>query len=145
MLKVAVVILIVMHVFAGIVALAVLVAPSTMLRSTFKAITGKALDSVQDDDLMKVILNRQRMVGFYALISVIFSFFVLFAGFRKAQKWAWWCFLIAAGIAWLGGLINFIVIGSLMYILIFAIGTALLLVGILLPVKVFFAGSEEEA
>lgn len=145
MLKVAVVILIVMHVFAGIVALAVFIAPNTMLRSTFKAVTGKPLSSVQDNDQMKLILNRQRMVGFYAVISVIFSFFVLFAGFRKAQKWAWWCFLIAAGVAWLGGLISNVVIGSLMYILIFAIGIVLLLVGILLPVKMFFAGPAKEA
>jgi len=145
MLKVAVVILAVMHIFAGIVALASFIAPKTMIRSTFEAMTGKEIDSVQDADLLKVILNRQSKVGFYALSTVVFSLFVLFAGFRKAQKWAWWCFLIVGGIVWGEGLISYILIGSMMYILIYAIGTALLLLGVLLPIKAFFGTEVEEA
>jgi len=145
MLKVAVVILAVMHIFAGIVALASFIAPKTMIRSTFEAMTGEEIDSVQDADLLKVILNRQSKVGFYALSTVVFSLFVLFAGFRKAQKWAWWCFLIVGGIVWGEGLISYILIGSMMYILIYAIGTALLLLGVLLPIKAFFGTEVEEA
>ena len=144
MLKVAVVILIVMHVFAGFVALMAFIAPKMMLKSTYKAMTGNALDSVQDADFLKVVSNRQSKVGFYALTTVVFCFFVLIAGFRKAQKWAWWCLLIVAGVTWLEGLISYIIIGSLMYILIYAIGTVLLFVGVLLPVKEFFAKTAEQ-
>lgn len=144
MLKVAVVILIVVHVYAGLYCLTTIVAPKKMLESTFEAVTGKALDTLQDADHLKVMTNRNRKTGFYALISVIFSFFVLFTGFQKAEKWAWWCFLIGGGIAWLGGLIDYIVLGSKMHIVLQAIGTAAFLVGILLPVKVFFAKEVEE-
>ena len=138
MLKAAVVILIIAHVFAGIYTLMTFAAPKVMMKSTFKAVTGKALDSVQDADYLKVLSNRQRTLGFYAVIAVIYSFFVLFAGFRKAQKWAWWAFLVGGGIAWVGGLINNIALGSKMHIALQASGTVIFLVGILIPIKAFF-------
>jgi len=143
MLKVAVIILIVVHIFAGIYSGLTVIAPRMMLKSTFKAMTGNELDSVQDADHLKVTLNRNRKAGFYALVTVIFSFFVLFAGFRKAQQWAWWCFLIGGGVAWLGGLIDYIILGSAMHIVLQAVGTVLFLLGVLLPVKAFFSEAPE--
>jgi len=139
MLKVAVVILAVASVYAGIYSLMVFTVPETMAQINFKAITGKTLDSVQDADYLRAASNETRITGLYALTTVISCFFILFAGFRKAQKWAWWAFLVVGGIAWLWGVIDNIVIGNKLHIPLQAIGLVLFLVGILLPVKVFFA------
>jgi uncharacterized membrane protein HdeD (DUF308 family) len=65
-------------------------------------------------------------------------FFVLFMGFKKAQRWAWWAFLFAGGIAWIFGLVTQIAEGDMMNMIGHVIGIGLWLVGILLPIKVFF-------
>ena len=142
MLKVAVIVLIVMLAYAGIYSLMTIIAPNLMMGSTFKAATGKALDS-QDPDF-KVLLGGQRLAGVFALTTVISGFFVLFAGFRKAQKWAWWAFLVVAGIAWLWGLISSITIVDKMNMILYIIGTVIFLVGLLLPIKEFFVKGAEK-
>ncbi len=102
-MKVAVIILAIGSIFAGIYSGLTIIAPKLMLKSTFVAMTGKELDSIQDADHLRVMLNRNRRAGLYALASTILSFFILFTGFRKAEKWAWWAFLVGGGIAWLWG------------------------------------------
>jgi len=144
MLKVAVIILAVGTIYAGIYSLMGIIAPEMMVQSAFEAITGKTLDSVQDADYLGALSHEVRLEGLYALTAVIFSFAILFAGFRKAQRWAWWAFLVGGGIAWLWGLIDAIVIGNKLHIPLQAIGVVLFLVGILLPVKVFFGKEAEE-
>jgi hypothetical protein len=145
MLRVAVILLAIGSIFAGAYSLTTVIAPRMMLESTFEAVTGSNLGSVEDADHLKVMLNRHRRAGLYALVSVIFSFFVLFTGFRKAEKWAWWAFLVGGGLAWLWGLIDYIVVGSTMHIVLQAVGTGIFLVGVLLPVGVFFAKAPAEA
>jgi hypothetical protein len=54
-------------------------------------------------------------------------------------KWAWWGFLIGGGIVWVWGVASSIIIGDIFYLALQLIGLILLIVGILLPVKEFFA------
>ena len=145
MLKVAVVIAIIGTIYAGLYSLTAIIAPKVMMQSTFEAVTGKTVESVQDVDCLRVVSKQTRAAGFYALTAVIFAFFILFVGFRKAQKWAWWAFLIGAGIAWLWGIIDGIVTGNNLHLLLHAIGLVLLLVAGLLPIKVFFAKEAQES
>jgi len=145
MLKVAVIILAVACVYAGIYSLMAIITPETMVQSTFEAVTGKTVDSVQDADYLKALSHETRGAGFYALAAVIFSFAILFTGFRKAQQWAWWSFLVGSSVAWLWGIIGGIVTGDKLHLSLHAIGMVLLLAGILLPVKVFFGKAVEEA
>jgi hypothetical protein len=114
-------------------------------RGTFKNITGKELDSVQDAGYLSVLLDRQRSLGMFALTSLISGFFILFVGFRKAQKWAWWALLFVFGIGYLWGLIHNIVNVDTLNITLMAIGMVLLLIGLLLPVKDFFAEAGGES
>lgn len=144
MLKVAVVILIVMLAYGGIYSLMNIIVPEVIMKSSFKAMTGKALDTV-DADSLKALKASHRYMGVYAVVTVVFGFFILFAAFRKAQKWAWWNFLIAGGIMWLWGLIHSIVIGDTANLIAHIIGIVIFLVGVLLPVKEFFAKEAEEA
>jgi len=145
MLKVAVIILIVMLAYAGVYALMTVIAPKVIIESSFKAVTGESLDSVKDAGYLKELSLSHRYMGIYALGIVILGFFVLFAGFRKAQKWAWWALLIALGIAWLWGSINTIAVVDTGNLIAHIIGMVLFLVGIFLPVKEFFAKEVKEA
>lgn len=141
MLKVAVVILIVMLAYAAVYSLMNLVVPEVMMKSSLEAMTAKPPGDA--GEYLKPLTVGQRNVGVHALATTIAGFFVLFAGFRKAQKWAWWSFLVVGGIAWVGGLIISIAIGDTMNMIFLIIGTVLCLVGILLPIKSFFAKAAE--
>ena len=138
MLKVAVIVLIVMLAYAGVYSLMSVIVPRVMMGSTFTAITGKALDSIQDAGYLKALSGRQRNVGLYALTTVIAGFFFLFVGFQKAQRWAWCGLLVVGSIAWLWGLIYSLVIGDKVNSLLMAIGMVIFLVGLLIPIKEFF-------
>ena len=149
MLKVAVIILIVMLAYGGIYSLMSIIVPKVIMKSALEATTGKTLDNAQDDGYMKALTGGRRNHGLYALTTTIAGFFVLFAGFRKGQKWAWWAFLVVGGIAWLWGLLYSIVIVDKVNIPFMAIGMVIFLVGLLLPIKEFFAkraegGAKEE-
>ena len=145
MLKVAVVVLIVMLAYGGIYSLINVIAPKVITGSSFKAITGQALDSVTDAGYLRALSGSHRYMGVYSLATVICGFFVLFGAFQKAQKWAWWSFLVVSSIMWLWGLINSIIIVDAGNLTGHIIGMVLFLVGILIPVKVFFVKAAEQA
>jgi len=138
MMRIAVLILVIMLAYAGIYSLMSIFVPKLVMESIFSAITDKPLSGIQDAGYLKALSGRQMHAGIYALTTVIAGFFVLFAGFQKAQKWGWWGFLIVGGIAWLWGLIYSIVIADNFNIIFMLIGTVLLLVGLFLPFKAFF-------
>ena len=138
MMRIAVLILVIMLAYAGIYSLMSIFVPKLVMESIFSAITDKPLSSIQDAGYLKALSGRQMHAGMYTLTTVIAGFFVLFAGFQKAQKWGWWGFLVVGGIAWLWGLIYSIVIGDNLSIIFMLIGTVLLLVGLFLPYKSFF-------
>jgi len=145
MLKVAVIILIIMLAYGGIYSLMSIIVPKVMMKSAFAATTGKTLDNARDDGYMKALTGGRRNHGLYALTTTIAGFFVLFAGFRKAQKWAWWAFLVVGGIAWLWSLVYAIIIVDKVAIPFTAIGMVMFLVGLLIPIKAFFGKGAEEA
>ena len=139
MLKVAVVILTVMLAYGCFYSLMGIVAPKLVIASSLVATAGKTLDDAKDAGYLKALTVSQRNVGVFALASAVSGFFVLFAAFQKAQKWAWWSFLAIGGIAWLGGLIITIAIGDKMNMIFHLIGLVIFLAGLLIPIKVFFA------
>lgn len=139
MLKVATIILVIMLAYAGIYSIMSLIAPKVMIGSAFQAVTGETLESVQNAGYLKALLRGQRNMGLFALTTVISGFFVLFAGFRKAEKWAWWAFLVVGGLTWLWGLINAIIIVDKVNLPMQLVGIVIFLVGLLIPIKVFFA------
>ena len=144
MLKVAVVILVVMLAYACVYSLLGLIVPKVLLGSSLKA-SGKSVEQAEKDGYLGIIATGQRNVGVFAMASVISGVFVLFAAFRKAQRWAWWAFLAIGGIAWVGGLLITIGIGDTTNMILHLVGLVVFLVGLLLPVKEFFGGASEEA
>jgi hypothetical protein len=145
MLKLAIFILTIMLIYAGIYSVMSIIRPELIVGSTVEGATGKTLENAENDGYLKAFLVLSKDAGLFGLAAVISGFFILFSGFRKARKWAWLAFLLAGGIAWLGGLILTISIADRLNILIRSIGTAISVLGLLIPIKVFFGGKPEES
>jgi hypothetical protein len=138
MLKTASAILLIGLLFGTIYTLVIIVSPQTVANSTLKARADMTLENIQDQGAAETIVVYARHMGVFGLTTNIAMFFVLFMGFKKAQKWAWWAFLFTGGIAWIFGLVTQISEGDMMNLIGHVIGIGLWLIGILLPIKVFF-------
>jgi hypothetical protein len=139
MLKTASAILLVGLLFGTAYTLVIIVSPQTVANSTLQARADMSLENVQDKGAAETIVTYARHMGVFGLTTNIAMFFVLFMGFKKAQKWAWWAFLFTGGIAWIFGLVTQIGEGDKMNMIGHVIGIGLWLIGILLPIKAFFA------
>jgi hypothetical protein len=139
MLKTASAILLVGLLFGTAYTLVIIVSPQTVANSTLQARADMSLENVQDKGAAETIVTYARHMGVFGLTTNIAMFFVLFVGFKKAQKWAWWAFLFTGGIAWIFGLVTQIGEGDKMNMIGHVIGIGLWLIGILLPIKAFFA------
>jgi len=145
MLKVAVIILTVMLAYAAAYSLTGLVAPKVVMKSSVEAITGKTLDDAKTAGYLEALMASQRTTGIFALCTVLSGLIIVFIGFQKAQKWAWFAMLIVGGIAWIGSMINSLAIGDTMNAILQLIGTVLCVLGVLLPIKSFFGQTAEAA
>ena len=144
MLRIAVIILVIMLAYATVYSTMSIIVPKVVSATGFKAMMGKTLDDAEADGYLKPLMTGQRNVGIYAFATTMSGFFVLFAGFRKAQKWAWWAFLVVGGIAWFGGLIISIAIGDMTNMIFQIIGAVLYILGVFLPIKSFFGQATGE-
>ena len=138
MLKTSTTVLFIGMLFAALYSLAIIVSPQTFANSTLEARAETKLENIQDQGAAEAIVVQTRHMGVFALTTSIAMLFVLFIGFKKGQKWAWWAFLFVGGIAWLYGLVMQISEGDMMNLVGHLIGTGLWLIGILLPIKAFF-------
>jgi hypothetical protein len=138
MLKTSTTVLFIAMLFAVLYSLAIVVSPQTFANSTLEARAETKLENIQDTGAAETLIVETRHMGVFALTTSIAMFFVLLVGFKKGQKWAWWAFLFVGGIAWLYGLVMQIMEGDMMNLIGHVIGTVLWLIGILLPIKVFF-------
>ena len=143
MLKISVILLSAMLVFAAAYSVMGIFAARLLVGSSFEAISGEAFDSIGDEDYEKALLNTQRYLGAFALATTIAGCFILFAAFKKALKWAWWAILLVGGIVWWWGLVSNVLIGDTLNTILQCVGTGLFLLGLLLPVKNFFVESEK--
>jgi hypothetical protein len=139
MLRTASVILIITVVFSALYAILLIVSPQTIAESTLQARTGKTGETVQEPDVYEALVIQTRHLGIMALATCIALFFILFVGFSKGEQWAWWAFLITGIIVWGYGLAMQISEGDQLNGILHSIGIVLLLIGVFLPVKTFFA------
>jgi len=139
MLKVSTIILLIVLVFGGLYSLMLIFAPKIILSSGFEITTGEKLEDISKTSYLKVMVNEMMHMGALGLAAVVSCIFILFAAFRKAEKWAWWAMLITGVIAWGYGFVENIITGDILNSLLHLIGLVIFLVGLLLPVKAFFA------
>lgn len=142
MLKTATFILLIGLIFGLLYSLLLVFNPDIVAESTLEARTEKTFDSVQEMDVADVIIVQTRHMGIFGLTTTIGLFFILFCAFKKGDQWAWWAFLIIGVIVWGYGLVVQISEGDMMNTILHLIGAALILIGILIPIKVFFSKGE---
>jgi len=142
MVKAAVVVLTVLMIFAGLYSLLLIVRPQIVAESTLKARTGQTLASTPYKGAAEALVIQTRHLGVMSLGATIAVFFILYVGFRKVQRWAWWGTLIVGLIVWGYGLYIQIAEGDVLNMVLHLVGIGLLIVGVLLPVKDFFAKSK---
>ncbi|MEW5900143.1 MAG: hypothetical protein AB1715_01635 [Acidobacteriota bacterium] len=138
MVKTATAILVITLVFSGVYGLLITFKTQMIAESTLEARTGKTFADVADKGVADTIMALARHMGVFSLCIVIAVFFVLFKGFKKGEKWAWWAILFAGGIAYIYGLIIQSMEKDMLNMILHIVGTVLLFIGLLLPVKEFF-------
>jgi hypothetical protein len=139
MLKAATIILLVLLIIAGAYAVVDFAAPWNTLEGDFQAVTGEGYHAAGESGAISVAVLYLRHLSVLSLTAVIASLFILLAGFRQGQRWAWWALLVTGALGWGFGTVINLVIGNKLDFATHLAGLVWLLVGLLLPVKGFFA------
>jgi len=138
MLKVGTTLLAVCVIFSCLYGLLLAISPATFVSSTLEA-HGETYEAVKATGTGEAFIIQTRHLGVFGACISIALFFVLFNGFNKGAKWAWWAFLIVGGIGWIYGLILQIREADMLNMVLHIIGIVIMAFGLLLPVKEFFA------
>lgn len=143
MLKVGTFLLALGLIFAGAYGVVLVVSPETIAGSTLEARSGEVLANVRGTGAADALIVQTRHLGIFAVCIALAMFFILFKGFAKGAKWGWWAFLFIGGLSWGYGLIIQILEGDMMNMFLHLIGFALLVLGLLIPIKAFFAPQKQ--
>lgn len=144
-LWIAVAILAFMLACGGVLSLREALVPETAALRTFEAVTGSSLDGVQDADFLEVLKFLQREVASFKFAIVMAGFFVLFGGFLKAQKWAYYAFTFVGAEVFLDvGILRLIRDFTGRNVSLVTIGVAMLIAGLLIPMNIFLPGEAKE-
>ncbi len=145
MVKTATAILLIGLLFSGVYGLLITFNPRMIAEKTLDARAGKTLAAIGDPGVADTILIYTRHMGVFALCITIAMFFILFKGFKKGEKWAWWAFFFVGGIAYIYGLIVQVMEKDMFNMILHIVGTALIFIGLVLPIKEFFGKKGETA
>jgi hypothetical protein len=138
MLKAGTIVLLVLFILAAGYSILDIVAPTFTLEGDFQAVTGKSFEGVVEPGPLFISMLYLRHLGVASLATSIAAVFILLAGFGKAQRWAWWALLVTGGIVvGFSTVVNFVISNWFDFITHLVI-LVWLLVGLLIPVKVFF-------
>jgi hypothetical protein len=133
MLKTALTILLIVVVFGAVYCLVLIVSPQTVSGHSLKA-----NEELQNPAFANALYDVVRHMGALGLAANIAAFFILINGFKKGEKWAWWGFFCTGIVGWVYGVTRFIINGDTKNLVGNLIGFVLFLIGVLLPLKVFF-------
>ena len=138
MLKAGTIVLLVLFIVLAGYSFVDIIVPQITLEGDFQAITGKSYEGVLEPGPLTVPLLYLRHLGVTNIAFAAAATFILLAGFRKAQRWAWWALLVSGGLfAGFGTIVN-LVIGNWFDFTSHLVGLLWLLAGLLIPVKTFF-------
>ena len=141
MVKVGSIILFVLFVLAAGYEIAIFAVPAMMLEGDFQATTGKSYKEFLQPEALRVSFSHARHMMVIAITQKVAALFILFAGFRKAERWAWWAMLVVGGITCVYGSAINILNGNTFDSAVHLVASAALVVALLLPVKRFFMQS----
>ncbi|MHA2399092.1 MAG: hypothetical protein ACXADU_09405 [Promethearchaeota archaeon] len=112
-----------------------------MFVSDFAHYTGLTYQQylVSDPLFAQMYIITKKLIGFMLLGIGCLILIITKTSYSKSEKWSWFALLISGGITWGTFIIYKIVIGYIgASMATFAVGFALLVIGLLLPVKEFF-------
>ncbi len=138
MIKFSTIVIAVLFALSSVYSIVVLIDPTIVLEGDFRAVTGKDYREVLDSDTVRVSSLHIRHMEVFGVTATILAFFILFAGFRKGEKWAWVALLVAGVICWGYGAVVNLVVGNMFDSTFFIVGLVVHLVAVFLPVRKFF-------
>ena len=138
MLKLRMVLLVIVMLFGAVYYVLIIVAPKQAVASTYEAVAGQSMEGVKDEGYLGTLLGETRQIGVFGLTATFLTAFILFAAFRKTQKWAWWAILISLLFSMGFSVIRHFVIGDMLTAVMALGGMVVGLVGVMLPIKNFF-------
>lgn len=141
MVKVSTIILFVLFVLSAGYEIAIFAVPTIMLEGDFQAITGKSYKEFLQPEALRVSISHARHMMVIAITQKVAALFILFAGFRKAERWAWWAMLVVGGITCVYGSVINILNGNTFDSAVHLVALVALVVALFLPVKKFLARS----
>ena len=141
MLRISTAVLFVLFVLSAGYEIAVFVAPTMMLEGDYQAITGKSYREILTPEAIRVSVFHTRHMMVMGIAHKAGAFFILFAGFRKSKRWAWWAMLAVGGIAFVYGAVVNILNGNIQDSVLLLAALGVFVVALLLPAKKFLARS----
>jgi hypothetical protein len=112
-----------------------------MFVSDFAHYTGQTYQQylVSDPLFAQMFIITKKLIGVMLLAIACLILIITKKSYSKGEKWSWFALLISGGITWGTFIIYKIIIGYIgVSMATFAVGAALLVVGLLLPIKEFF-------
>ena len=139
MLKVGTIVLLVLFILTAGYSLVDIVAPQITLEGDFQAVVGSSYEGALEAGPQSIAMLYLRHISVGSLAISTAAIFILFGGFRTAQPWAWWALLVSCGmVAGFGTVVN-LAIANWFDFTSHLVALVWLLVGLLIPVKRFFA------
>ena len=139
MLKAGTIVLLVLFILTAGYSILDIVAPSFTLEGDFQAVTGKSYEGVLEPGPLFISMLYLRHMGVASLAVAIAAVFILLGGFRKAERWAWWALLVTGGLVLVFAIVVNFLIANWFDFTAHLVVLVWLLVGLLIPVKDFFA------
>jgi hypothetical protein len=140
MLKAGTIVLLVLFIVAAGYSVVDIVAPQFTLEGDFQAVVGSSYEGALDAGPQFIAMLYLRHLGVASLAISTAAIFIVFAGFRKAQPWAWWALLVSGGMVVVFGTVVNIAIANWFDFATHLAALVWLLAGLLIPVKRFFTG-----
>jgi len=125
-------------IYTTVIAILWIFVTEIMFVSDFAWYTGQTYQEYLESnpDFAKIFIITKKLIGFMLLTIGLLILLINQYAYRKGEKWSWFAILIAGSIAWGTFIIYKIVIGYIgVSMITFALGAALVLLGIIFPVK----------
>ena len=108
------------------------------LEGDFQAMTGNSYREYLAPDAVRVSLANTRYMAVIEMTAIASGFFILFAAFRREEKWAWFAMLILGAAACGFGTVENLVVGNMFDFTIFLVSLVAFMVALSLPIRRFF-------
>ena len=133
------VLLLIITVLAVAYALMVLVNPDFFIKRSCPGYTGQAWSEIASASpgIAGYIKAFERQVAGFGLAATIGTLFVIFVGFKKGLKWAWYYVLIASTIGWIVNVIFHIYSKSTLGLAMNLVGLGAVILALIITAKDF--------